>query len=75
MAATRDELFRVVRRFADAWKSDDLREELAGSLSCTEVAALTDLLRAGGEPEQARQWELAHAEADVTAGEECQFEG
>jgi hypothetical protein len=54
----------VADAFTDAWCTTVITSDVAASLGCTEVDALTDLLRALGAEQAADEWTDAHAQDD-----------
>lgn len=51
----------VAHAFTDAWCTTVITSDVAASLGCTEVDALTGLLRALGAEQAADEWTDAHA--------------
>ncbi|GAA1042127.1 hypothetical protein GCM10009566_42220 [Streptomyces murinus] len=54
----------VAYAFTDAWSTPVITSDVAASLRCTEVDALTGLLRALGAEQAADEWTDAHARDD-----------
>jgi hypothetical protein len=54
----------IADAFTDAWCTTVITSDVAASLGCTEVDALTDLLRALGAEQAADEWTDAHAQDD-----------
>jgi hypothetical protein len=63
----------VAHAFTDAWCTPVITADVAASLGCTEVDALTGLLRALGAEQAADEWTDAHAQADDP--NDCHFQG
>ena len=53
-----------VTRFAAVFSAGDMAGDLGPTLSCGEVEALAEMLRAIGEPASADMWIEAHAAGD-----------
>ncbi|MGW0332167.1 hypothetical protein ACWD0J_09910 [Streptomyces sp. NPDC003011] len=54
----------VAHAFTDAWCTTVIMSDVAASLGCTEVDALTDLLHALGAEQAADEWTATHAQDD-----------
>lgn len=57
------QITEAVNRFLTVWDGA-LAGDIAASLSCTEVEALADVCRAGGQPDMADYWIKAHSIGD-----------